>query len=144
MSIWGQNGGVFRGSRMLWGLMVLCLLTWVSVMGGHVGGDMIWNVKNGILNEMNMCDMGRSWADIVKAGTRHEPRRTKLDESNTTDGSAGGQVTVGPEFLAELGEGQMGQNYTSTSRSSQTGTTALRTDGQGGQVDRYVGSSPLA
>jgi hypothetical protein len=78
---------------MLWGLMVLCLLAWVSV-GGHVGGDMIWIAKNGSLNEMNMSDMGRSWADIVKAGTRHESRRTNLDESNTTDGSTGGQMTV--------------------------------------------------
>ena len=114
---------------MLWGLMMLCLLAWVSVMGDHVGGDMIWNVKNGILNEMNMCDMGRSWADIVKAGTRHEPRRTNLDESNTTDGSTGGQMTVDPEFSAELGEVQMGQNYTSTSRSAQTDTNALSADG---------------
>ena len=45
----GQKGGGLMGRWVLWGIMVLCLLAWVSVKGGHAGGDTIWTVKNGVV-----------------------------------------------------------------------------------------------
>ena len=92
-------------------------------------------------------DIGRSWADIVRAGTRQESRilmgKTNTGGTNTMDESADGRVAVGSGSLAEPGDTRLRQCYTSTSRSS-TNTSASSADGSGGQVDRYAGFSPLA